>query len=171
MLENFFGITVTDAVEALTATTVKLRSDYASKCFPSLPFSPENDIELGFLAVYVLDNLIKSQQHSSWQKHREAVAKGYYRSLAAKWSFGDTLFSMLYLSRLENYNEALASQLAELPGISDSEKRLVASSTILGRRFAALCDHVDDPNYGLLDSSAIGLLYVSTEKVFNSKAA
>jgi len=60
MFETFLGISVDQAISALHGATAKLREDFGSKCFPDVPFSSDNAVELGFLAVYFIDGIIKN---------------------------------------------------------------------------------------------------------------
>jgi hypothetical protein len=169
MFKSLFGISVDDAISALHGATQKLRDDFVSRCFPGVPFSAENGVELGFLAVYVVDDLVKNPQHPSWLNHREAVAKGYYSACAKGWAFGEFIFTMLYMPRMEQYNSALAEHLPELSTISDPRARFVLSAAVMGGVFADLCGHPDDKRYSLIGSGAVGLLHISTEKLFKAK--
>ncbi len=169
MGSTVFSISVDDAISTLHSATHKLREDFVSRCFPSVPFDTNNGAELGFLAVYTIDNLIKNPQHHMWAKHQEAVAKGYYAACAKGWAFGDLLFDIQYVHRLENYNLALADHLPELSQIIDPQKRFVRDASIIADRFAEFCGHPGDKRYTLIGSSAIGLLHLSTEKLFNSR--
>lgn len=169
MFETLLGISVDQAISALHGATVKLREDFGSRCFPNVPFSSDNAAELGFLAVYVIDNIIKNPPHPSWAKHKEDVAKGYYSACAKGWTFSDVLFSMLYMQRLEQYNLALADHLSELSQITDPQKRFVQIATIMGNAFAELCGHPGDKRYALIGSGAVGMVHISSEKLFKSR--
>lgn len=164
-----FGISINSAISTLHDATKKLREDFASRCFPGVPFDGHNGAELGFLAVYVIDNLIKNPAHPSWLRYRETVAKGYYAACAQGWAFSDVLFEIQYVHRLEKYNLALADHLPQLSQITDAQKRFTQGATIMGERFAEFCGHPGDKRYALIGSSAIGLLHLSTEKLFKSK--
>jgi len=59
--------------------------------------------------------------------------------------------------------------LPELSQIADAQKRFAQSAAIMGDTFAELCGHRDDKQYSLIGAGAIGLLHITTERLFHAK--
>jgi hypothetical protein len=169
VFESLIGISVSTAISALHGETQRLRNEFVPKCFPKVPFTADHAIELGFLAIYIIDNMVKHPAHTSWLKYQEAVAKGYYSACAKTRSFSEEIFALVYLPRLEQYNLAIAENLVDLSRIQERQERLARSAATIGRVFAELCGHPEEKDYVLIGAGAAGMLHLSTERIFHSR--
>src|SRR6266850_2292075 len=78
-------ITVDDAATAFAEATQNIATTVIPRVFSGVTLSNAERVneELFFLAVYVIDGLIKNPVNESWAKNCEAIAKAYYSKCAA----------------------------------------------------------------------------------------
>jgi len=129
-------------------------------------------VELRYLAMYVIDGLIKHTQGRDWPEHREALAKGFYAACYGACSSEEVEdqdhFLMELYARQSYYDDGLSECIEELSKIADAETRFLRTTTILSQLFAEQCGQPDNPHYRLIAAGATTAIHIATRKIFRS---
>lgn len=163
-------ITINDAAIAFAEATQNIATSLVPKVFSgvSLPNSQKVNEELFFLAVYVIDGLIKNPVNQSWADNCERIAKEYYSKCAALLGEDHWTFAARFLERASFYNAALMQHVA-VANLPNHDDRITQIAILVGAFFADLCGQPEDAQHKLIGASAYSTLNLITERVFGSQ--
>ena len=163
-------LTVDDASTAFAEATQNISTTLVPEVFSSVMLANPDRVreELFYLAVYVLDGLIKNPANASWATNCEAIAKSYYSKCAAILGEDHWTFAARFLERAAFYNAAMAKHI-EIASLPTRDDRIAKIAEHAGRLFAQLCGEPDDTNHALIGASACTTLNLTTERLFNSQ--
>jgi hypothetical protein len=163
-------LTVDDASTAFAEATQNIATTLVPQVFSSVTLANPDLVseELFYLAVYVLDGLIKNPVNASWATNCETIAKSYYSKCAAILGNDHWTFAANFLERASFYNAAMAKHI-EIASLPNRDDRIAKIAELAGRLFAERCGAPDDTNHALIGASACTTLNLTTERFFSSQ--